>query len=133
MKLFTKIIIATTLLLGINLVTVFAQNQRRGPSPDKENELIFASIEGLSKKQKEKIEKINVAYSEKFKALFEDAAGDRAKIREGRLKMMAEKESQIQNVLTKSQFEAYQKLMQEQREIRNQNRQNRRKRRANNG
>ncbi len=99
------------LLLFIGSNVSYAQNPRERFSPQKENELVFANIEGLSKKQKEKIAKVNSDHYEALKALFEKPEMDRETKVENRKRLRLEKTAAIQNILTAVQFEKYQRII----------------------
>ena len=91
----------------------------------KENELIFAEIEGLTDKQKEKVTKINEDFAASLKDLMANRTGDRQEMREKMKALRQEKEKSMQGVLTGEQFEKYQALMEEAREERRGRRQGR--------
>ena len=101
-----------------------------GMDPDamvkKENELIFAEIEGLTDKQKEKVTKINEDFAASMKDLIANRSGDRQEMRDKMTALRQEKEKAMQNVFTGEQFEKYKTLMEEIREERRGRRKSRR-------
>ena len=98
----------------------------------KENELIFAGIEGLTDKQKEKITKINEDFAAAASDLIDNRTGNRQEMREKMQALRQEKEKSMQEVFTGMQFEKYKTLMADMRNERRDNRKNRRNSRGNN-
>lgn len=98
----------------------------------KENELIFAEIEGLTDKQKEKVTKINEDFADAVRDLIDNRTGDRQEMREKMKALRQEKEKSMQEVLTGVQFEKYKTLMADMRKERRDNRRSRRSSRGTN-
>ena len=98
----------------------------------KENELIFAEIEGLTDKQKEKVTKINEDFAVAVRDLIDNRTGDRQEMREKMKALRQEKEKSMQEVLTGVQFEKYKTLMADMRKERRDNRRSRRSSRGTN-
>ena len=98
----------------------------------KENELIFAEIEGLTDKQKEKVTKINEDFAVAVRDLIDNRTGDCQEMREKMQALRQEKEKSMQEVLTGVQFEKYKTLMADMRKERRDNRRSRRSSRGTN-
>ncbi len=100
-------------------VTVMAQPRM---DPDamvkRENELVFANIEGLTEKQKEKVTKVNEDFAASVKDLMANRTGDREEMRGKMMALREEKEKAMQNIFTEEQFKKYQTLMEEKRQER---------------
>ena len=123
------------LVLGCFLINAGLQAQQR-MDPEamvkKENELIFAEIEGLTDKQKEKVTKINEDFAVAVRDLIDNRTGDRQEMREKMQALRQEKEKSMQEVLTGVQFEKYKTLMADMRKERRDNRRSRRSSRGTN-
>ena len=85
----------------------------------KENEMVFANIEGLTEKQKEKVTKVNENFATSVKDLIANRSGDREEMRGKMMALRAEKEKAMQDIFTGDQFKKYQALMEETRKQRN--------------
>ena len=113
------------------LLLSFDLRAQPGIDPDamvkKENERIFAEIDGLTDKQKEKVTKINEDFVAAVKDLMANRSGDRQEMRGQMRALREEKEKAMQNVFTGEQFEKYKTLMAEIREERRGRREGRRR------
>lgn len=116
MKSLNKIFPLLSMLLLIFAFNASAQRPDGSRmTAEKENELIFSKIDGLTDKQKEKIKSINEDFVSGSKTLFESFDGDREGMREKRKVLMEEKSKALQNVFTENQFAKYTLLMEERR------------------
>ena len=122
--------ILSGLLIGCMVFSadLYAQ-QRIDPETmvKRENEKVFAEIDGLTDKQKEKVTNINEDFAKSVQELVANRSGDRQDMREKMKALRQEKEKAMQNVFTEEQFEKYQTLMVQLREERRGRREGRRK------
>lgn len=114
--------ISTILALVFTLmITGYANAQRRPPEPPpipdstQINDMVSHMVSdlGLNKEQTEKIKTLHFEHFNKLKGLLEMEKKQNDAIRQQHEKLRKEFEKQIENQLTKEQFEKHQKKMEE--------------------
>ena len=111
-----------SLLLAVLLFTVFtisyAQGGRQRTSPEERAKRTTEWMKkelNLTQEQVAQIDSINLDYAKAQQSLFDEANGDRSKIREKMTALTKERDEAFSEVLTKEQMDLYKKKSSERR------------------